>query len=178
MTDKTANNDEVIESVEELIELEEEGTGPEESLTQLRARCSAAKIEVITRTYDDASATFTSIAMPSGREKRLVGATGERLERLLAVDFENYVFLQGFEAICNYSEGTIEVGLRGLPAGQYTLMRQLGMVSEEGEKGEFILAPPEGSENKPIYCIGSSSKEYFALAQTPGPVTRSTLTLT
>lgn len=162
---------------EGLIEMEAKG-GEAEAFAQMTDRCTAAKIEVQTRKLDDAGVTYTSIAIPSGREKRWVGATGERLERLLAIDFENYVFLQGFEAICCYSKGTIEVGLRGVPVGSFSTIRQL-LISAggNGDERQLVVRPPDGSENRPTYLIGDSSEEYSALAQMPGPLNRLTLTL-
>lgn len=169
---------EEAEASEDLIELEEESAAEEESLSILRQRCAAAKIEVRTRTFDEGGVSYTSIAIPSGREKRWVGATGDRLQRLLDIDFENFVFLQGYEAICSYKDSFIEVGLRGVPTPSMSALRMLTRsVYGDGEDKEFILAPPDGSENRPTYRIAPSSIEFGALAQTPGSFSRLTLRL-
>ncbi|MDO9116051.1 MAG: hypothetical protein Q7U63_19905 [Polaromonas sp.] len=78
----------------------------------LAARCKAAGIlcEEIT---DSEGEWRVRVGMKSARTVRpLTLWSAESINRLLALPFERYVFLSDLEAICSYSDGTIEAGVR------------------------------------------------------------------
>jgi len=180
MNEEISQNDpDVTEGVDDAIELDEDSRSEEDLLNELKRRCGNVKIEISTRKFDESEGvTYTSIAIQSGREKRWVGATGDRLRGILSIDFEKIVFLKGYEAICSYEKGTIEVGIRGVPFSHMLAMRRLLLgTGGSGEESEFVLLPPDGIENRPTYRIGGASAEFSALAQLPGGVRRPTLTL-
>ncbi|GAA4774805.1 hypothetical protein GCM10023219_22910 [Stakelama sediminis] len=175
MSDSSSDSELIAE---ELIELEEDTGGAQESLAELKKRCEAAKIEIRTRSFEDDGVTYTSVGLPSGRAKRWVGATGDRLERLLQVPFEKFVFLQGFEAICSYEDGFIEAGVRGIPVSTMAILRRMArLTGKEAEDYEFVLEPGDEAQGRPTYRIGNSSDEFAALVQLPGSFGRPTLRL-
>lgn len=166
--------------VEDIIDVELADTTSQNLLAELKARCATANVEFRSRTYDDGkdAIEYTSIALPSGREKRWVATTGTRLGLVLEIEFEKITFLQGYEAICSYDRGFIEVGIRGGSAPTPMLLRNLlGRSTEPDAEQEFVLSPPEGLDGRPIYKIGPPSPEFMALLQSPGLGRRPTLKL-
>jgi hypothetical protein len=150
-------------------------------LEELRKRCEAATIEFLTQTMENEE-TYGRLLLASGREKRpiVVGAKGAKA--LLSTRFEDYVFVQGYEAICSYSNGTIEAGIRGLEGFfSRTMMMRLFQerVSEgSGSTPEVIeIEPPIATGNQPKLRIGPPSKEFRALNRYPGGPRGLTLTL-
>lgn len=180
MAEESTDSEIEAEVVEDLVENDDNLRQSAADLEELNRRCSAANIEVRTRKYEeDEGLTYTSIALPSGREKRWVGATGDRLPRLLNVPFEKFVFLQGYEAVCCYEAGFIEAGIRGVPLSPMIAMRRLLQSTGNQDDGEeFILAPPpEEAGSRPTYRLGNASPEFAALSQMPGGIRRFTLRL-
>lgn len=82
---------------------------------ELFKRCKSANIPF---TQDNDSNPPIIISMPCGREKRQLPIYNlEGIQSLLAHDFEQFTFLDGFAAICNYSTGLIEAGIKSLSPG-------------------------------------------------------------
>jgi hypothetical protein len=99
LVDKTANRERLNDTFEALI-----------------SRCKNVGInyEVIDFEPDE---KYLKILMPSGRDKRsvLIG-TQEKAEALLKIQFEDYVLIPGYDAICSYSKGEIEALVKSLGA--------------------------------------------------------------
>lgn len=168
---------EVVDVDDEIIELEDEAALSLGSIEDLKARCTAAGLEISTRVYDeDEGLTYTSVGLPSGRNKRWVGATGERLQSLLNIEFEKFIFIQGHEAICSYTDGFIEAGIRGVSMANGITMRRL-LIATGGllEANEISVNPPEDQEARPKYKISPASPEFNALVQLPPIARRYTL---
>lgn len=84
------------------------------SINKLKKRCEKAGIEVKENKdeYDD---LLYIVKMPAGREKRLLIVTDkEDADNILKINFEKYVFLDQYLAICSYEDGTIEAILEPL----------------------------------------------------------------
>lgn len=179
MSENDATEDSDLD-VEDIIEVDDEAGGLDILLDALKARCSAANIEIRQTTYNDDGETivYTSIALPSGRETRWIGTSGNRLENILSIDFEKVVFLKGYEAICCYERGFIEASIRSGSGPVPLIMRNLvGRATDIEGQQEYVLSPPEGLENRPTYRIGPPSQEFAALVQNPVRLTRPTLRL-
>lgn len=159
------------ESPEEVSEIDEQAAEYDRLYDQLRARAEVAKLEVRRRTYVGDDTVYVSIGLPSGREKRWVNATGSRLPRLLEIPFEKYVVLKGYEAICCYADGMIEIGVGTL----LTLRHLSNAMGGHGDEEEIIVAPPADLTGKPTLRIRPASAAYTALTQGFGR--RVTLTL-
>lgn len=80
---------------------------------QLNARCAAAEIPI--EEEDLLDEQLVSISLPCGRERRRIYLGNfDSYQRLLSLPFEQYVFLQGLDAVCNYETGIIEAAVRPL----------------------------------------------------------------
>ena len=77
-------------------------------IRQLISRCEKAGIEHELKTFLGED-YFLDIYLPSGREKREVTVlTAHDAEMLTQVEFEKYVFIEGYQSICSYRDGSIE----------------------------------------------------------------------
>ena len=82
------------------------------SFRQLIVRCENAniayEIQKIGWTTREIS-HYLEISLPSGREKRDIQIWDkEDAEKLVKVEFEKYVFIQGYQSICSYRDSSIE----------------------------------------------------------------------
>lgn len=151
-----AQNDDNAEEVE--IETD---SGDGQTIITLKQRCDDAGIEFIEREYEDGQ-KFTSIRLPSGREKRVVPASGQRAKDLLEIEFEKFVFLSNIEAICCYREQYIEAGIRGYPS-TFSLLRRLEAFFEKNPSPDGLVSISSDDQNAPKVIIGYSSLEFYIL---------------
>lgn len=83
------------------------------SLRQLISRCDKAGIEYEWDTPFDEDTYPLFLYLPSGRDKRSVYAFDLKdAQKLNQVEFEKYVFVQGYESICSYEYGSIEAYIK------------------------------------------------------------------
>ena len=147
---------------------EEELDAPSESyvdaLNEVKQRCDARNIEYLPGVWVDGT-PYIRIQMHSGREKRNVFVGAEPFaRRLLAIDFEDFVFISGFEAICSYSKGTIEASIWS--AAPYDISRiSEGEGGPSDSSGAITITPPLSSPTQPILRIGPASKELHVLTR-------------
>jgi len=143
------------------------------ALEELEKRCAAQRIEFSRERYE--GGTYGRVRLSSGREKRTVFIwSAEAAHRLLSTDFEQYVFVHGYDAICSYREGTIECALRVLGGPSVAMSRLLGDNSDSGTPTPLVLNSEDA--RYPILTIGQPSKEFTALLR-PGPPRRFSLTV-
>jgi hypothetical protein len=95
---------------------------------------------------------YLLVELPAGREKRQRTLWGtEAIRSFLSVPFEKYVFLRPYEAICSYSDGTIEALLQTLERMSLETVRRLmlgkGLFQdvEEDEDIDVTLSATEGT---------------------------------
>ena len=74
--------DETAEEVEVDIDADDD-----QAVKALKQRCEKAGLELREREFEDGQ-IFRSVLFPSGREKRVVPASGERAKSLSEIDFE------------------------------------------------------------------------------------------
>ncbi|HEY0072779.1 MAG TPA: hypothetical protein VGB77_01665 [Abditibacteriaceae bacterium] len=80
---------------------------------EVETRCHAAGIKVDKRVGQEDMRDALILHFQEGRNTRTVNLWGLKDTRLLlAFPFENYRFVSGYEAICSYSDGTIEALIR------------------------------------------------------------------
>jgi hypothetical protein len=147
-----------------------------EKLEEIKKRCNKASIEFEDRKSE--KSTYAAIKFKSGREKRslLVGSVS-LANRLLNIDFENYIFIRRYEAICNYSTGTIEALFRmsaysGVSEYGFAMLSKLRPESvgmDTDETSDIVIAPPAGDKRSPTLRLGRASNEFLALTRGPSP---------
>lgn len=145
----------------------------------LEARCKAASIGYEER--NGVNFDHVRVSMKAGRNTRtLVFASKETISRILAVPFEKYVFLGNLEAICSYTDGTIEAALRPVGVMQnYSfdfLLRRLfgvdGIGNQHSDSAKIELVPQQ--DGQPGIEISVASDHFCALSKLPA---RNRLTL-
>lgn len=106
------------------------------SLRQLITRCEQAGIEHELKTFLKKD-YYLRIYLPSGRDKRIVYAFDlEAAQKLTQVEFEKYVFVEGFQSICCYRDSSIEAYIRLLRRTRIELLfsRLLNVPYDEMKK--------------------------------------------
>lgn len=138
---------------------------------QLESRCAAAKIPIEETEGYEPDQQVVRIGMPSGRDRRWIYCWdyGD-YQKLLSIPFEQLVFLQGLEAICNYSISTIEVGIRtlGAPSSRLLFSRLFKVaVSDSPEPDQIprLELPSPLSEGKTKLVLGTPSTELSTLVR-------------
>lgn len=85
------------------------------SLRDLTERCGKAGIEYELEEIEPKRIYLLRIFLQSGREKRILPVFDlEGAQKLAKVEFEKYVFIEGYEAICSYQDGLIEAYVKFL----------------------------------------------------------------
>jgi len=120
------------------------------AITELKTRADAGKIE-----YEEGISLegepFFVLLLPAGREKRRVPAYSlSRMQALLGMRFEKYSCLGPYEALCSYSDSSIEASVRGLgrPISSRRLLHlfQGRTMAEESINNEpIVVEDPSGS---------------------------------
>ncbi|MDH1472956.1 hypothetical protein N5F13_00475 [Comamonas thiooxydans] len=138
----------------------------------LEARCKVAGIGYEER--PDAVNRHVCISLKSGRNVRKLTLFSElSINKVLSVPFESYVFLSGLEAMCSYSDGTIEASVR--PVGSALTIPfefMCGLLFGEAqranlnlESAKIELAPSK--EGQPAVEISQASEAFYALSKFP-----------
>ncbi len=148
----------MIDEVEIDVEFDERQN---QIINELKRRCAAAEIEVSERRYEDGQ-VFVSILLPSGREKRAVPASGGRAEALLRIEFEKYVFLRGYDAICSYRDQSIEAVVRGYPIPP-ALARFLESLQSDQAPQELLTLTDATDQAAPVISLGRPTAEIVTL---------------
>lgn len=138
---------------------------------RLEVRCAAAKIPVEEIDGLEPGERAIRIGMPSGRERRWLYCWDySGYERLLSIQFEDYTFLQGLDAVSNYKAGTIEAAVRALGAlSSRALLSRLFKIplsasAEPDAPKRFELVSADQTTS---ICISEPSPELSKLARGP-----------
>jgi len=139
-----------------------------EKLSAIKSRCDVAKIDF---SYFDGfvGTPVGQIEIQSGRSKRNRYVVDEAsADRWLAVRFEKYRFISGYDAIVSYEDGVIEAGITGQQGAGYIIVKRvLERLSGNKETVEAITLTPPVSE-RPTIIIGPSSPEFEVFSERPG----------
>jgi hypothetical protein len=139
----------------------------------LETRCAAAKIAVEEIEGMELGERALRVGIPSGRDRRWLYCWNYGgYERLLSMHFEQYVFLQGLDAICNYKTGQIEAAIRtlGVSSSRLLFSRVLKASADDlTEQGNVprieFLSPEHGTS----MSIGHPSPELSNMSRVPRP---------
>jgi hypothetical protein len=150
---------------------------PEEMLaarTELTERCKVAGItfEILDDLAD--STQHLRVGMKSGREIRWLGLWSHAsVIQFGSINFEKYIFLAGLEAICSYTDGTIEVGIRpltGALGARLLFERLLGPdrsdAKSNAERERKILIAPT-VEGLPAIELSRATDVFLKLSKSP-----------
>ena len=147
-------------------------------VNEIIQRCVEAEIE-----YEDYCETEEfggtdvnlNIYLPSGRKKREVNLYSvDDLEEFISIDFDQYIVVGNYAAICRYDNGIIETAFQvidearaSMPFFRRRLLRKLGLNIDN----ENTIIPLELSSDigghKVKLILGPSSKELQVLASPP-----------
>lgn len=143
---------------------EEEIESPTENfvaaLQEIKERCRASDIKFQQKEIE--GTTYGTISINSGREKRkIIVSSFESAKKILSIEFENFVYISGFEAICSYSRGIIEATIQAVSIPTSLAERRLFGGDAEGESSgrEITISPPDADPAKPTIRIGRPSTE-------------------
>lgn len=140
----------------------------------LSQRCEAAGITLEEVKVPDEESGLR-FGMKCGRNTRWLPLWSyEKIQKLLAISFEKYTFLSDLEAICSYTDGTIEAGIRPVgpvfgPPG--ILLRRLFGFDRPTERVDVEAAKivmPATQEGLPNIEISTASNEFRILSRSTG----------
>ncbi len=130
-------------------------------------RCIDSGIKVEEKALQDGSKILI-VSIPNGRTARAVRLISSRdADRLLDTQFEHYVALGDYQAICSYADGVIEAAIRpldvrGIPTGfVWRRLFDYDPYSSGAGRDEFKpieMAPPDTASEVKI-IIGPMSRE-------------------
>ncbi len=134
-----------------------------EAIEKLKKRCTESNIAFDVIDFDDGD-KFLQIQIPSGRDAQpLLISSLRKAGALISVNFEKYIILKGYDAICSYSDGTIEALIRqNSPSiSQTNLFRLLFGVDirEEGVIPSEIILRPNDEPSEIQISLGTVSLE-------------------
>ncbi len=145
----------------------------EEAQNELRARCDAAGITVEETEGMEEGDTALELSFPCGRNKRThILWDYDDIKRILAVPFEKYTFIDGYRAICSYSDNTIEAQIRPMgPFSPRLAIRRLfsDRFDEDDLRAEnysIDLTPDKGVDG-PQVSVGPSTQDFRAINRGP-----------
>jgi hypothetical protein len=124
---------------------------------------AAAKIEAKLIESDDEEYRYISLSIPSARSAREISLdTADELRSILEIDLEGISYLEGLDAVCDYKNGLVEVGLEPVSGGSPGVLERRFFRSQSGEerREELILSPPDGR----AFRIGPASSLYKSLS--------------
>lgn len=141
------------------------------AVSDLEGRCKLEGIEVTRHQDLDEESWSPVVHMPSGREKRPFKLWSlQSIRRFLAIPFEKFTCLSDYEAICSYSDSTIEGMIRPLDRiGSSTIWRRI--YGEKAKKPEVDngYSIEVSSKDQPTVkmVISQASGELRALTRGP-----------
>ncbi|MFB0613759.1 hypothetical protein [Aurantiacibacter poecillastricola] len=160
------SQDDWLEDEPDDIEAEPKSPELRAAIAEVAKRCDEASLAYQIDEYDDDLDIVVQI--PSGRDTRPVWiSTVAEARALLAIDFENYVYVPGYEGIWHKLNNRAEFILSARLAGR--LKRQI----ISSESGRIELAP--SSVSLPKLAIGMASEEFNVFGRRVGA--RMSLTL-
>lgn len=161
---------------DEIVETEEPGETAEDNKNlarlqhDLEARCKAAELK-LEEASDFEGAKYLRLYLPAGRQTYPIALfTAERIENLLAVQFEKYVLLGDYAAICSYADGTIEAGITSaVPFPTSELFRRITGAQQPSGARDFNVATWEvcSSVGREKIVLGPATPAFTVLSGIP-----------
>ena len=149
----------------------------------LAERCAAAGITLEEVSIPDEPPRLR-VGMKCGRSTRWLNLwSDESIDQLLSIPFERYTFLSDLEAICSYTDGTIEASIRPVGSGFMPtshLFRRLFGFDRPNDQFDIESAKivvPASQEGLPQMEISQASAAFNRLSKSPARL-RMTLKIT
>lgn len=137
-----------------------------EKLNEIRKRCHKSDIGYELKQTEDSTYARVSISAGQGKRTLHIGSLNNA-DRFLDINFEEYRFISGYEAIYCISKGKIEASVRtsGFTDRINVLSRLRNDVEgmETDETREIVIEPSSGNKNSPTIRVGEPSKEFLVL---------------
>ena len=124
------------------------------AVQQLEKRCDNAGIQLIEQPppFLHMGKQELVVELPAGRQKKRIRITSlKRVNSLLSIPFEKYVFLTPYSAICSYSDGTIEARINSIKE-----VEKIDLSSTSGVSIEV------SESSKDLYCFFPRLKDLQA----------------
>lgn len=133
----------------------------------LEKRCKAAGITIKRETSSYNGEAFSRVSLPSGRESRVyfVSHTKDRLDEFLSINFENYIFISGFEAFLDKKNKVIEAEFRSTGVSSPFFVRRRLFGSEDQEVAPISIKPE--NDDWPDIQLGLSSDNFDDFVRGP-----------
>ena len=153
-------------SEEEILVDDEDDVDPEKyerAKSELKNRCEKAGL--ILRKEEEpfeGGIKFLILELPSGRDKISYPIWGYNdIEQILSIQFEKFVLLKPYEAICSYEDGIIETLVTSIDKISTSFLRRRllgrgGMEEDKVNEIEFVVSSKDGEEK---LNLGPESKE-------------------
>jgi len=148
-----------------------------ESSNNLISRCKDAKIEYDEQEENEEYDSLFSVSLQAGRKKRDIYFEGEEdIDEFLKIDFENYSFLDRYDAIYSPSLKIIEAliyPLQGTTATLYRSILHYRKIFRNIDRNDLPSLTLTDSKNEDnIVSIGPCSNEFELLTQNKASRTR------
>ena len=139
-------------------------------------RCEKAEIEYENYCEEESfgitDVNFT-VFLPSGRKKREVQLWDiDDLEDILSIEFEKYIIVGNYLAICNYEKKTVEAAItvlddsgRLLGIRKRRILKSFGLTLEGDKKANDVIITSPDIGRKTIIKVGRISKELAILTK-------------
>ena len=141
-----------------------------DSSNALMKRCKDAKIEYEEQEEDEEYEAYVVVSLQAGKKKRHI-ILGDEIEvdDFLEIKFEDYSFIDRYDAIYSSSEKTIEACIHPLRGSRAIIYRSILNYRKFGKKIDREDLPSlvleDNSNNDHTITIGSCSKEFETLTQ-------------
>ena len=156
---------------QEEMDLEEEEDPKEyaDALSKLKERAASSKIKI------EEDSDSVSVGIPCGRELRWVPLLGvDEIKSFIAIEFEKYVIIDPYNAICSYQDETIEASIRILtnallPFSMWRRLFNLNITERNLDNIQPILLSKSVAGTTYQIEIGKASNELLALTRSRNP---------
>jgi hypothetical protein len=139
--------DREAEIVEAEVEAPAKNSEAEDARKEIAARCKLADLVVEEIRLANSDRVLLRVGMKCGREIRSLTFTDKNIAALASIQFEKYVFLADYDAVCSYKDGFIEATVR--PIGSAVISnfayRRLFRLNDldDLESVKLVLEPPQ-----------------------------------
>lgn len=148
----------------------------QELIEEIKKRCQAAEIPFEDVQQEDSDERVLVIKIPSGRSTRnIIIEDAQEAEALLAIPFEKYRFIPGYDAVFSTENGEVAAAVRSLGylasfgISANTIYRIIGRRTDnsKSKKRSLILSSPENEPHKTEITIQAYESTLTALLTRP-----------
>ncbi len=141
-----------------------------DSSNAIMKRCKDAKIEYDEQEEDEEYEAYATVSLQAGKKKRHIFLEDEtEINDFLKIKFEDYCFIDRYDAIYSSSEKSIEACVHPLRGSRTTIYRSILNYKKYGKKVDRENLPnlviKDNNHKDRTITIGACSKEFEALTQ-------------